>query len=59
MTFLVAHATLGRRVAAEHVADRLPERLGAVDHHQHALLGVEAAFDEVGQQRGRDGRVLG
>ena len=44
---------------AEDVADRLPQRLGAVDHEQDPLLGVEAALDQVGQQRGRDGRVLG
>jgi hypothetical protein len=44
---------------AEHVADRLAQRLGSVDHAQHALLDVEAALDEVGQQRGRDGGVLG
>ena len=44
---------------AEDVADRLPQRLGAVDHEQDALLGVQAAVDEVGQQRGGDGGVLG
>ena len=44
---------------AEHVADRLAQRLGAVDDDQHALLDIEAALDEVGQQRGRDGGVLG
>jgi hypothetical protein len=41
MTFLVPHTALHRRVA-EHVADRLPERLGAVDHEQDPLFGVEA-----------------
>jgi hypothetical protein len=50
---------MDRRVDAEHVADRLSECLGAVDHHQHALLDIQAALDEVGQQRRRDGRVLG
>jgi hypothetical protein len=43
----------------EHVADRPSERFGAVDHEQDALLGIEAALDQVGQQRGRDGGVLG
>jgi hypothetical protein len=46
-------------VDAEHVADGLPERLGAVDDDEHALLDIEAALDEVGQQRGGDGGVLG
>ena len=32
---------------------------GAVDHEQDPLLGVEAALDQVGEQRRRDGRVLG
>ena len=59
VALLVAHAALHRGVDAEHVADRLAQRLGAVDDHEHALLDVEAALDEVGQQRGRDRRVLG
>jgi hypothetical protein len=59
MTFLVAHAALHRRVDAEHVADGLAHRLGAVDDDQDALLCVQAALDEVGQQRGRDNAVLG
>jgi len=59
MTFLVANAALHRRVDAEHVTHRLAQRLGAVDHDQHALLDIEAALDQVRQQRGRDGRVLG
>jgi hypothetical protein len=44
---------------AEHGADRLAQRLRAVDHEQHPLLGIEATLDQIGQQRGRDGRVLG
>src|SRR3954451_20764125 len=36
-----------------------PERLGAVEDDQHALLDIQAALDEVRQQRRRDGRVLG
>jgi hypothetical protein len=55
----VAHAALNGRVGAEHVADRLAERLGAVEHDEHALPRVEATFDEVGQQHGGDGGVLG
>ena len=59
VSLLVADAALDRRVDAEHVADGLAERLGAVDDDQHALLDIQAALDEVGQQRGRDGGVLG
>ncbi len=59
MTFLVADAALHRRVDAEHVADGLAQRLGAVEHDKHALFGVQAALDEMGQQRRRDGGVLG
>jgi hypothetical protein len=59
MTFFVADAALHRRVDAEHVADRLAERLGAVEDDEHALLDIEATLDEVREQRGGDGRVLG
>jgi len=59
MTFLVTRAALHRRVEAEHVAHRLAQCLGAVDDHQHALLDIQAALDQVGAQRGRDGGVLG
>jgi hypothetical protein len=59
MTFLVAHAALHRRVDAEHHADGLAERLGAVEHAEHALLNVQAALDEVRQQRRGDRGVLG
>ena len=59
VALLVADAALHRRVDAEHVADGLAQRLGAVDDDQHALLDIQAALDEVGQQRGRDGGVLG
>jgi hypothetical protein len=58
MTFLVAHAPLHGRVDAEHVADGRAQRLGAVEHDQDALVDVEAALDEVGQQGCRDGGVL-
>jgi len=43
---------------AEHVPDRLVERFRPVDHEQHPLLGIEPTLDEIGQQGGRDGRVL-
>ena len=59
MTFLVTHAALDRGAGAEHVVDRGPECLGAVDHDQHALLDVEAAVHEVRQKLDRDGLVLG
>ena len=59
VALLVTHAALHRRVDAEHVADGLAQRLGAVDDDEHALLDVQAALDEVGEQRGRDGGVLG
>jgi hypothetical protein len=36
----------------------LRSALGAVEDDQRALLDVQAALDEVGQQRRRDGRVL-
>jgi len=58
MTFLLAMAAMDQRVLAEHVADRTAQGLGAVDHEQDRLVGVEAAVDEVGQQRARQGRVL-
>ncbi len=32
---------------AEHLVDRLAQRLGAVDHAQHALVKVKSAGDEV------------
>jgi hypothetical protein len=59
MTFLVAHAALDRRVGAEDVADGLAQRLGAVDDHEHALLDVKAALDQIREQGGGDSGVLG
>ena len=47
------------RVLAEDVADRAPQRLAAVDHEQDRLLGIQAAVDEIGQQRPRERGVLG
>ena len=58
MTFLVAVTAMDECVLAEDVADRAPERLAAVDHEQDRLLGIEAAVDQVGEQRPREGRVL-
>ena len=58
ISLFVPMASLHRRLT-EDVADRAAERLGTVDHEQDSLLGVEAALDQVGEQRGRHGRVLG
>ena len=38
-------------VRAEDVTDRLAQRLAAVDDEQDRLLGIQAAVDEIGQQR--------
>ena len=35
------------------------QSLGAVEHEQHPLLGIQPPLDQVRQQRGRDSRVLG
>src|SRR5262249_21328355 len=56
---LVLHAALNRDVVAEHPADRLPEGFGAVDHEQQPLLDIQAAVDQVSEQRAGDRRVLG
>jgi hypothetical protein len=58
ISFLVAKAPMHRHIA-EHLAHRGPQRLAAVEHHEHALLDVHAAIDEVGQQRDGDRLVLG
>jgi hypothetical protein len=58
MTFLVPQTPLHRHLA-EHRADRLAQGFGAVEHEQHPLLGIQPALDQIRQQRGRDGRVLG
>ena len=44
---------------AEDGVDRLAEGFGAVDHEQDPLGRVETALDEIAQERGRDGGVLG
>src|SRR3954469_23797662 len=59
MTFLVTDAALHRRMDAEHVPDGLAQRLGAIDDHEHALLDIQAALDEVREQGRSDGGVLG
>ena len=59
MTFLVAMAAMHQRVLAEDVLDRPAQRLAAVDDEQDRLLGIEAAVDEIGQQRPRERGVLG
>jgi hypothetical protein len=58
MTFLVADAALYGCAGVEHVTYRLAEGLGTVEHAAHALTDIQAAIDEIGQQRGRDRRVL-
>jgi hypothetical protein len=55
----VLYAALHRHLVAEHLTDRFAQRLRAVDHEQHSLLDVEPTVDQIGQQRGGDGRVLG
>ncbi|MFN8215182.1 MAG: hypothetical protein U0R71_01160 [Solirubrobacterales bacterium] len=55
----MAVAAMDEGVGAEDLADRLGKGLGAVDHEQDRLLGIEAAVDEVGQQGARERRVLG
>ena len=57
MTFLVPQTALDRDLA-EHRADRLAQRLGSVEHEQHPLLRIQPPLDQIGQQRGRDRRVL-
>jgi hypothetical protein len=59
VALFVADTPLDRRVDTEHLVDGLAQRLGAVDHDEHALLDIEAALDQVGEQRGGDGSVLG
>jgi hypothetical protein len=59
MTFLVTLTAVHERVLAEHILDRLAQRLAAVDHEQHRLLGVQAAVDQIGQQRAGERGVLG
>src|SRR3954451_896086 len=46
VALLVPQTALHRRVT-EDVADSFAQRLGAVDHEQDPLLGIEAALDQV------------
>ena len=59
IAFLVLHAALNGHVVAEHPPDRFTQCLRSVDDQQQSLLDVQAAVDEIGQQRGGDGSVLG
>jgi hypothetical protein len=43
----------------EGLADRLAQRLGAIDHHQDGTIGIEPALDQVSQQRLASRGVLG
>src|SRR3954471_8550748 len=54
VALLVPDAALDRGVDAEHVTDRLAQRLGAVEDDQHALLDIQATLDQIREQRGRD-----
>ena len=54
----VLHAALDGHVVAEHLPDRFAQRLRSVNDEQHSVLDIEATVDEIGQQRGGDGRVL-
>jgi hypothetical protein len=56
---LVAMAAMHQRVLAEDVADRPAQRLAAVDDEHDRLPGIEAAVDQIGQQRPCERRVLG
>ena len=51
--------SLGQGEVAEHAADRLVQRLGAVDHQQQPTRRVQAPVGEVGQQPGGHRGVLG
>ena len=52
-------AAMHERVLAEDVLDRPPQRLSAVDDEQDRLIGIQAAIDQVGQQRAGERGVLG
>ena len=59
VSLLVAMAAMHQRVLAEDVLDRAAQRLAAVDDEQDRLLGIQAAVDEIGQQRPGQRGVLG
>ena len=50
---------MDQRVLAEHVLDRPPQRLAAVEDEQDRLLGIQAPVDQISEQRPRQRRVLG
>jgi hypothetical protein len=56
---LVLGTALHGNVVAEHLPDSFPERLRPVDHEQQALLNIEAPVEQIGEQRGGDGPILG
>jgi hypothetical protein len=55
IAFLVAHAAVYRCALAKNVSDRLAQGLCAVDDTQDSLGGIEAALDEIREQRRGDG----
>jgi hypothetical protein len=58
VAFFVPNAPLDRGAIAEHGPDRCSQGFGAVEGDEHALFDVEAAVDQVGEQRRGDGLVL-
>ena len=59
VALLVPMAAVHERVLAEHVLDRAADRLPSVNHKEDRLLGIQAAVDEIGQQRAGERGVLG
>jgi hypothetical protein len=57
VAFLVANTALHRH-GTEDLIDGGPQRLGAVEDDEDALLDVQATADEVGEEVCRDGLVL-
>jgi len=57
VAFLVANAALDGDVAEDGI-DSGPQRLAAVEDDEHALIAVQAALDEVGEQLDADALVL-
>src|ERR1035437_9637305 len=51
VAFLVPVTAMHQRALAEHVLDRPSERFAAVQDEQDRLPGIQAAVNEVGQQR--------
>ena len=56
---LVDLAALNHRQVTEHRPDPGGEGLRAVDHHEQACAVVQAPLNQVSQQSGHDGLVLG